>query len=152
LGSPEFIAAFNDTVAGLVRRRTDKLDSILDGFQDSDVFLSLAPRTREDYKKFLRSIANVFGDFPLAALTDRKARGVFLKWRDGLAKRSRRQADYAWAVLARVLSWALDRGLVDANPCEKGGKLYHGSRGDRVWSEEDEAAFTREASPRCASP
>jgi integrase len=146
LGSPEFIASFNDAVAGLVRRRTDKLDFILDGFQDSDAFLSLAPRTREDYKKLLRSIANVFGDFPLAALTDRKARGVFLEWRDGLAKRSRRQADYAWAVLARVLSWALDRGLVDANPCEKGGKLYHGSRGDRVWSEEDEAAFMREAS------
>jgi integrase len=65
----------------------------------------------------------------------------------GLSKHSRRQADYAWAVLARVLSWALDRGLVDANPCKKGGKLYHGSRGDRVWSEEDEAAFLREASP-----
>jgi integrase len=147
LGSSEFIAAFNDAIAGLVRRRTDKLDSILDGFQDSGAFLSLAPRTRDDYKKLLRSIANVFGDFPLAALTDRKARGVFLEWRDGLAKRSRRQADYAWAVLARVLSWALDRGLVDANPCEKGGKLYHGSRGDRVWSEENEAAFMREASP-----
>ena len=147
LGSPEFIASFNDAVAGLVKRRTDKLGSILDSFQDSDAFLSLASRTREDYKKLLRSIANVFGDFPLAAMTDRKARGVFLEWRDGLAKHSRRQADYAWAVLARVLSWALDRGLVDANPCEKGGKLYHGSRGDKVWSEEDEAAFLREASP-----
>ena len=74
----------------------------LDSFQDSDAFLSLASRTREDYKKLLRSIANVFGDFPLAAMTDRKARGVFLEWRDGLAKHSRRQADYAWAVLAQV--------------------------------------------------
>lgn len=110
------------------------------------LFCPSLPARARNYKKLLRSIANVFGDFPLAALTDRKARGVFLEWRDGLAERSRRQA-YAWAVLARVLSWALDRGLVDANPCEKGGKLYHGSRGDRVWSEEDEAAFMREASP-----
>lgn len=51
LGSHEFIAAFNDAVAGLVRRRTDKLDSILDGFQDSDAFLSLAPRTREELQE-----------------------------------------------------------------------------------------------------
>lgn len=69
-----------------------------------------------------------------------------MEWRDGLAKRSRRQADYAWSVLARVLSWALDRRLIDANPCEKGGRLYNASRSDRVWSDEDEAAFMRVAS------
>ena len=38
------------------------------------------------------------------------------------------EADYAWSVLARVLSWALDRRLIDANPCEKGGRLYNASR------------------------
>ena len=49
-------------------------------------------------------------------------------------------------VLARVLSWALDRRLIDANPCEKGGRLYNASRSDRVWSDKDEAAFMRVAS------
>jgi hypothetical protein len=94
----------------------------------------------------LRSaIANKFGDFPLAALADRKARGEFMEWRDGLAKRSRRQADYAWSVLARVLSWELDRRLIDANPCEKGGRLYNASRSDRVRSDEDETTFMRVA-------
>jgi integrase len=79
-------------------------------------------------------------------MPDRKARGIFMEWRDGLAKRSRRQADYAWSVLARVLSWALDRRLIDANPCEKGGRLYNTSRSDLVWSDEDETAFMRVAS------
>jgi hypothetical protein len=125
--SDEFIASYNRTVAELPKKQTGTLDFILDKFQDSDAFLSRAPRTQSDYRKLLRAIANEFGDFPLAALADRKARGEFMEWRDGLAKRSRRQADYAWSV------------------CEKGGRLYNASRSDRVWSDEDEAAFMRVA-------
>jgi len=77
----------------------------------------------------------------LSALSDRRTRGVFLAWRDKLASSSRRQADYAWVVLALVLSWALNRGLISANPCEKGGRLYSASRADKVWSPQDEANF-----------
>jgi len=145
-GTPEFIASYNRAVAELPQRQKDVLDSIIDRFQDSDAFLSLAPRTQSDYRKLLRSISSEFGDFPLAALPGRKSRGVFLEWRDNLATRSRRQADYAWSVLARVLSWALDRGLIDANPCEKGGRLYNTSRAEKIWSDGDEAAFMRVAS------
>ncbi|MGB8122368.1 MAG: tyrosine-type recombinase/integrase, partial [Pseudolabrys sp.] len=57
----------------------------------------------------------------------------------------RRQADYAWSVLALILAWALDRGLVAANPCEKGGRIYRGSRADKVWTADDEAAFLKSA-------
>ena len=49
------------------------------------------------------------------------------------------------AVFARVLSWALDRGLVTHNPLEKAGRLYRGSRADKIWSVEDEDAFLRHA-------
>jgi len=62
-------------------------------------------------------------------------------WRDQRAKASRRQADYGWQVLARILSWANGRGLVVANPCEKGGRLYRGSRAANVWTDDDEARF-----------
>ena len=76
----------------------------------------------------------------------------FMAWRDRLALRSRRQADYAWSVLARVLSWALDRGLILANPCEKGGRLYRATRTDKVWSDADEAAFLASAPPHLHLP
>jgi integrase len=98
-----------------------------------------------DYVKKIKIIEKKFADFPLAALTDRRSRGLFMAWRDELALRSRRQADYAWTVLARVLSWAEDRGLVAANPCARGGRLYRGSRADRVWTADDEANFLAKA-------
>jgi len=119
--------------------------SILQGYQVSGEFLGRAERTRSDYIKQIKIIEKEFGDFPLSALTDRRTRGIFMAWRDRLAVNSRRQADYAWQVLRRVLSWALDRGLVLANPCERGGRLYHGSRADKIWTDEHEAAFLASA-------
>jgi integrase len=44
-------------------------------------------------------------------------------------------------VLARVLSWSLDRGLVAANPCIHGGRLYRGSRRESIWTAADETTF-----------
>ncbi len=66
-----------------------------------------------------------------------------MKWRDELAKTSRRNADYRFAVLARVCSWAFKRGLTDANPCERPGRLYRSGRKDSVWSDDDEARFLK---------
>ena len=90
-------------------------------------------------------IEKKFGDFPLSLLSDRRTRGEFMAWRDKLASTSRRQADYTWTVLARILSWALNRGLVVSNPCEKGGRLYRASRADKIWTADDEALFINKA-------
>jgi len=84
-GSTEFIASYNRAVAELPKAQIGTLDFILDKFQDSDAFLSRAPRTQSDYRKLLRTIASEFGDFPLAALADRKARG---SWNGGTALQS----------------------------------------------------------------
>ena len=105
----------------------------------------LRPRTQSDYIKQVKLIDQEFGDFPIKALAARKSRGVFMDWRDKLAIRSARQADYAWTVLARILSWAKDRGKATVNPCERGGRLYNGTGVDFVWTLEDEAAFLASA-------
>jgi integrase len=140
-GSPEFIASYNEAVARKVTPPVGVLFSLLQGFQASSAFTDLAPRTRKDYAGKIRLIEREFGDLPLAALSDRRTRGIFMAWRDKLAMRSRRQADYAWVVLALILAWASDRGLVSANPCARGGRLYRGSRADKIWTDADEQAF-----------
>jgi integrase len=148
-GTPEFIASYNEAASAKVATPSDVLLSILQQYQESAEFKKLGERTKVDYVRWIMVIEKEFGDFPLKALTARRTRGEFLTWRDRLvATRSERQGQYGWTVLARVLSWALHRRLIDANPCEKGGRIYHGSRKDKVWSPAEEAAFLAVAPDR----
>ncbi len=146
-GTPEFVASYNEAVARKVVPAHGTLISILQQFQVSDDFTSLADSTRRSYAAMIKRIEKEFGDFPLSALTDRRSRGIFMGWRDRLAANAgRRLADYAWTVLARTLAWSFNRGLVAANPCERGGRLYRGGgRADKVWTVTDETAFLERA-------
>jgi integrase len=135
-GTPEFVASYNEAVArkAVVPRGT--LLSVLQRYQQSEAFLGLADSTRRAYIALIVRIEKQFGDFPLAALTDRRSRGVFMAWRDKLAADSgRRQADYAWTVLARVLSWGLDRGIVMDNPCARASLAIRVLRPCLKWAE-----------------
>jgi hypothetical protein len=85
-GTPEFIASYNETVARKITPPAGVLLSVLQGYQASEDFCGLAERTREDYAAQIKLIESAFGDFPLSALADRRTRGVFLAWRDQLAK------------------------------------------------------------------
>ncbi len=145
LGSPEFIASYNAAVAQKHKPDDRILRFLLDAYQDATDFTDLADRTRADYRKHIRIIDAEYGDFPIAALADRRTRGDMLAWRDRLAIKSRRQADYTFAVLARIMSWSLDRGLVPVNPCRAGGRVYRAGRTDNVWTSVDEAAFYAKA-------
>lgn len=145
-GTPEFMASYNAAVAErMAKPAAGVLLSVMQGYQASDAFRSRSDATRRDYIRYIKIIEAEFGDMPLGALTDRRVRGEFMAWRDRLAVRSRRSADYAWSVLARILSWGLDRGLVLANPCERGGRLYRARRTEKVWLDADEAAFLARA-------
>lgn len=144
-GTPEFVASYNAAVAARKTAPEGQLQSVLDRFERSADFLDLAEKTRKDYKKHIRAIEAEFGDFPISALSDRRTRGEFLAWRDRIAIGSRRQADYRFSVLARILSWAFDRGLVPLNPCERPGRLYRSTRSETIWSDADEAAFYAKA-------
>ncbi|AYG61129.1 integrase [Rhizobium jaguaris] len=144
-GDPEFDAAYNAAHSTKKAPASGTLQSILNGFQESTDWHDLADRTQSDYIKLIKVIEQKFGTFPLSALADQRTKGVFLAWRDERALKSRRQADYGWQVLARIISWAKDRGLVVANPCEKGGRTYRTTRNEFVWSDADEAAFLASA-------
>jgi integrase len=144
-GTPEFVANYNAAVASKVTAPEGRLLSLLQGYQQSQQFLGLRDRTRADYVTQIVKIEQKFGDCPLKALADPRTRGVFLDWRDELALKSKRQADYALTVLGTVLSWAKERGKITVNPCERIGRVYNGTRVDFVWSVEDEAAFLQSA-------
>jgi integrase len=97
------------------------------------------------YLRHLRRIEDEFGTMPIEAVEDKRARGIFKAWRDTMADRPR-TADYAWVVLARVLSVAKDRGLIAVNVCERGGRLYEVDRTEIIWSAEHIKRFCAIAS------
>jgi integrase len=141
-GDPQLIVAY--TEAHQARKRSPLIDmfSLIVSFRSTTEFTKLAARTKRDYSRFLGWIEDEFGDMPLSLVEKPKARGLFKTWRDELAeKHGDRQADYAWGVLARVLSVAKDRGTISVNVCERGGKLYEVDRAEVIWLPEHIKAF-----------
>ena len=151
-GTPEFISSYNAAIAGTAAPVPGTLRGVLTAYEASSAFQRLRDRTRADYAIHIGRILKRFHDFPLAALSDPRTRGVFLKWRDELGVSSPRQADLTWAVLNIAINWGLDRGLVVGNPFTKAGSLYHGSRADQIWSDEDERQFLASAPERLHLP
>lgn len=147
-GDPKFLVAYNAAIAEKAKQPSGTLQFILNAYQDAPKFTDLAERTRRDYVKHIRKIEAEFGDFPIAALTDRRTRGEFLAWRDRMAANSRRQADYVFATFAAVLAWAADRGIILTNPCARPGKLYRSKRSDTIWTQADETALFKIAPQR----
>ena len=139
-GSPEFVSQYHEAHASLRKPRAGTLMTIIAEFKASADFKNLAPSSIRSYLAYIKLIEDDFGDLPLAALDDKRVRGEFKSWRDGFADK-RRKADYAWTTLARILSFGKDRGLIANNPCVGGGRLYSADRTDRLWRDEDVAAF-----------
>jgi integrase len=146
-GSAEFMASYNEALAGRATSAAGNVAELVDLFEGSTEFSGLRDRTRSDYLKHMKAIRAEFGTMPVAALSDPRARGIFKGWRDRLAAKSLRQADYAWTILARTFSVAKERGRIAVNPCEKGGRIYRPDRSEKVWTDDHEAAFMTLAPP-----
>ena len=78
-----------------------------------------------------QKIERAFGDLPLDALDDPPMTKDFLAWRGTMAS-APRQADYAWAILMRLISWARGCRLTTYRTPERVHRLYHADRSDRV--------------------
>lgn len=113
-GTAEFVAEFQRLTAGRDKPTHDDgtLQSLITAYQRAPAFTDLAATTRADYLRRIRKIEAAFGDMPLAAIGDPRVRGEFLQWRDDLAAKGAREADYCFAVLARICSWAYDRRTI----------------------------------------
>ena len=123
--------------------------TIIAQYKVSPEFTRSLYRDRRAYLSYIKLIEDEFGDLPLGALADRRVRGEFKSWRDKFGN-TPRKADFAWTVLARILSFAKDRGIIAVNPCERGGRLYSAGRRDKVWSEKISQPFSR-SRPRTSS-
>lgn len=144
-GSPQFISSYE--AAHRLRKVPDSslFHSVIARYKASTAFTKRRDRTKADYHKQIAKIEVAFGDLPMAALDDPRITREFLDWRDKMAN-SPRQADYAWTVLMRIISWARGGGLTGYRPPERVERLYRADRSEMVWEEADIAAFMAVAS------
>ncbi len=150
--SAEFLTALAAAKAEAPPHHKGTLQEVFNAYQASPAFTSLADATRGGYSRRLPAIEAEFGDMPIKALADHRARGEFLDWRDKLAATSPREADYHMAILALMLAWGLDRGAVPANPAAKPGRVYRPDRTDSIWTDADVQTFLAKAGPQLRLP
>ena len=144
-GSPEFLLSYQAAHAGRRKPNPTLFHSLIVGYRESADFARLGERTKIGYRAKLRQIEMHFGSMPLDALEDRRVTRVLLEWRDSLAH-SPRQADYAWTILMRVISWGRDRGLTSYRPPDRVERLHHSDRSEKIWEPDQIAAFMAVAS------
>lgn len=146
-GTPEFVQAYHDAHSQLRQPRAGTLMTIIAQFKVAAEFTQLAVSSQRAYRAYIKLIEDEFGDMPLAALSDKRIRGEFKSWRDSFAA-TPRKADYAWTTLARIMSFAKDRAIIETNPCERGGRLYAADRTEKLWGESEVAALLLVAPPQ----
>lgn len=127
-------------------KRDGLLPELVFHYRRSPLFTGLSDDTKRSYDAAIDDIEAEFCDMPIDAISARGARSTFLEWRDQFSE-TPRKADMLITVLARILSFAADREMIDRNPLERVGKLSHGTRRDAIWTDEMIAAFNKEASP-----
>jgi len=87
--------------------------------------------TQAKWRPWLDQIVEDFGDLPAAALGAKGVRREFVNWRNKWSA-TPRTADYALQVLRRVLSWALDLELIEANPAAGIKGIYSNNRAEII--------------------
>src|SRR5262245_26428488 len=76
-GSPEFVASYNEALAQKIVPPAGVLSTLTRFFEETPEFTELADRTKADYRKWIGRIETKFGDLPIAALDDKRTRGIF---------------------------------------------------------------------------
>jgi integrase len=146
-GSPEFIESYAAAEKSRRERAQGTISDLIRRFEDSPVFADMAETTRKEYKRKFRVIDRKWGTAPIAAFNAKEFRKDALDWRDEIARRARREADNLMSALARIGSWAFDRGETDRNILDDFPRVYRSNRADKLWLPHHVEAFLRHASP-----
>jgi integrase len=150
-GTPEFMSSYNEAVASVRAPDSGRFISVIVSYKGSSEFKKLARSTKEEWSRWLDRIADHFGSLSIAQF-DRaqKIRPVIRRWRDQWTSKPR-TADYSIQVLSRLLSHAVEQGLISCNACEGIKGLYSSNRSETIWTDADLQQL-REGTPEKPCP
>ena len=123
------------------RHASDRVfEVVITAYRDSPEFCSLADSTKRDYRLWLGRISDKFGSIPIEAFEDRRMRGEIMAWRDTW-RETPRTADKASVMMATIIGWAVERGILKSNVASKIRQLHKVSKADKIWEPEHWEAF-----------
>lgn len=141
IGSPQYLAALTDCTPRAAASKGLFRAAIL-AFIESQEFASLAPRTRSDMLKSIRhaktGIDAKFGGAPVAAFNDPRIRASALEWRDSIGGKV---GDDRIRHLQRIVSFAIDRRVVQQHHLRDIKSAYKSNRSEIFWTPSDIDAF-----------
>ncbi|NNM74792.1 tyrosine-type recombinase/integrase [Enterovirga aerilata] len=148
-GSAEFAAALRAAEEAMRRPVTvaTNVSALIRGYCASAEWKRLAESTRANERLVLKAVEDKWGTLPVAVFRSKKIRARVIEWRDEIAEKHPRAADARVGAFARVLAWALDRGLVDDNPLAGIKNVYRSERADLIWLPEHVAAMSKVCGP-----
>lgn len=131
---------FETDEADVVYTKPDSIAAVVSDYLASTDFKRLSDKSKKDYGNYLSIISKKFGQNPIKAFS----RKVALAWRDSMAA-TPAKANYAMAVLRRLMSFAIDRGYIETNPALNPRKMAVGTY--LPWPDEAIEAFLAIAPP-----
>lgn len=105
----------------------------------------IAHSTRKNWSPWLSTIEEKFGALSVAQFDRPQIKPIIRKWRNKY-KATPRAADMAKQVLSALLTFAVDEGDLQLNPCIGMPNFYHNDRSEIIWEEDDLARLTMSAS------
>jgi hypothetical protein len=134
-GSPEFISDLAAAEKLIRNRLAGTFNNLVRLFTLSAEFdKTLATSTKVEYRRMLMKAESKFGEMPIAALDDPQVRRDFMDWRETVARSSgEREADNRLSAISAMLTWAIDRGHINANYLRGFKRLYHADRSEIIW-------------------
>ncbi len=143
--SPDFMAAYEAAMAGETVSRTDvgssktkpgSFSALVVAYYRSADFTRLSDSTKTTYRGIIERLRADYGDKPIARLERRHVAAMI----DGRAQ-TPAAANNALRILRMLMGFALDRGMITADPTWQVKKIKGKAKGFRTWTEEDIAAF-----------
>ena len=103
-------------------------------FRVGELRQSRRAHPRRFYLKHRPVISSEWSKLPLEVLKDKRIKSNFRKWRDGMVTtKGARQADLIFATCRRIVSFAVDDGLLEINHLLTIEAVYSADRSDMIW-------------------
>ncbi len=139
--------------AELLKRRRESaplevktLESLIDAFEKSPAFATLAEKTQESHQHAFKAIRKEWEGLALKLTQQRGMKASIRKWHHTFSANPR-TADQMLFSLSRVFTFGIDEEMIDKNPCTGIDRLYTGSRKESVWTPDLIALFRAKAKP-----